>query len=63
MNSSRSASSSICTTNPAKPSSAPTAIADPGGTPWSWKNRMLTAMRAAMVGMAMLMYEMASCRA
>ena len=39
---------------PLTPSSAPAAIAAPGGTPWRWKNRMLTATRAAADGMARL---------
>ena len=48
---------------PATPSRAPAASALPGGTPWRWKNRMLTAMRPALAGTARLMYDTASCSA
>lgn len=45
------------------PSIAPAATAEPGGTPCRWKKRMPIATRAALVGMARLMYETASCSA
>ncbi len=45
----------ICTTNPDTPSIAPADTAVVGSTPNRWKNRMLTATRAAVLGMARLM--------
>ena len=59
----RTTSRIACTTKPAKPSSAPAVNAGAGATPWRWKKRMLTAMRAALVGIAMLTYDTASCSA
>ena len=47
--------------NPVKPSSAPIATAVVGSTPLRWKNRMLTATRAAVAGMARLTKLNASC--
>ena len=47
--------------NPVKPSSAPIATAVVGSTPLRWKNRMLTATRAAVAGIARLTKLIASC--
>ena len=47
--------------NPVKPSSAPIATAVVGSTPLRWKNRMLTATRPAVAGMARLTKLIASC--
>ena len=51
-NSSR--NSAICTTNPDTESITPAEIAVAGPTPKRWKNRTLTATRAAVLGIARL---------
>ena len=46
---------------PANESIAPAVTATGGETPWRWKNRMLTAIRASAEGSATFMNPIASC--
>ncbi len=54
-NSSSSTSRTACTTVFVNESIVPEVIAAAGGTPWRWKKRTLTAMRAKLEGRARFM--------
>src|SRR5262249_6256526 len=60
-NTSRTASRMPWTNVPANESIAPDATAVGAESPWRWKNRMFTAMRARFEGSAPFMYPVAGC--